>query len=240
MSILKKCHHWFALFLYSVLSTCVWPWLRGVAEPGGLPVSALQIEVGQHLAPLSSQGQDATGGLYLHCLGLAPLQHIYHGMGWLGGASWSAPKSQGMMQNCTGESRVGCLSAPPGVLLWSCAVVLRIIFLGSSSFRKQFIQGSNPTRRQWIPRYNACLKKSLLGDCTVATCLPHWHRLPQPSLLPRVRERIWAKVVIFPEEVLLQLEVLSVSTRPGFDILNWKWVGWELNFFSYPLRLSTG
>lgn len=154
--------------------------------------------------PLSSQGQDATGGLYLHCLGLAPLQHICHGAGWLGGDSWSAPKkSQGMIQNCTPKRRVGCLSTPPGVLLWSCAVMLRIIFLGSSRFRKQFIQGSNPTGRHWIPRYNAWLKKSPLGDCTIATCLPHWHRLPQPSLLPGVRETIWAEVVVFPDEVLL-------------------------------------
>lgn len=204
MSILKKCHHWFALFLCSLLSTCVWPWLRGAAEPGGLPVSALQSEVGQHLAPLSSQGQGATGGLYLHCLGLAPLQHICYGAGWLGGDSWSAPKkSQGMIQNCTPKSRVGCLSTPPGVLLWSCAVMLRIMFLGSSRFRKQFMQGSNPTGRHWIPRYNAWLKKSPLGDCTIATCLPHWHRLPQASLLPGVRETIWAEVVVFPDEVLL-------------------------------------
>lgn len=86
VNILKKYHHWFALFLYLLLSTCVWPWLRGAAQPGGLSVSALQNEVGQHLASLGSQGKGATGDLYLPCSGLAALQHICHGAGWLGRA----------------------------------------------------------------------------------------------------------------------------------------------------------
>lgn len=80
--------------------------------------------------------------------------HLHINQGWLGGASWSAPKkSQGMVQKCTPKSSIHCLCALPGVLLWSCAVMVRIIFLGSGRFRKQYVQGSNPTWRHWITRW---------------------------------------------------------------------------------------
>ena len=72
VSILRKYHRWFALFLYLPLGTHVRPRLRGGAGPSP-PASALRNEVGQRLASLGFQGQGAPGGLHLHCSGLAPL-----------------------------------------------------------------------------------------------------------------------------------------------------------------------
>lgn len=173
------------------------------AEPGGLPVSAPHNKVSQHLAPLGSQGQDATGGLYLPCSGWPHYSTPAHlpglvGRRWLK-CSKDEPRHGPEMYPIKQHMLLEC---PPWCPVCSCAVMVRIIFLGLSRFRKQFVHGSNPTWRHWIMRQiHAWLKKSLLEDCNIATCLPCWHRLPQPSLLPSVRERIWAKVVIFPDEM---------------------------------------
>lgn len=142
------------------------PWLRGAAEPGSLPLSALQNKVSQPRSvpktkmllvscTFPAQGWPHYSTSAMEQAGWEELVEMLQGRA----KAWSRTVPQKAMYTAWAPSLVSCC----GVMV-SCAVMVRISFLGSSRFRRQFIQGSNPIWRHWITRYNAWLKKSLLGD----------------------------------------------------------------------------